>query len=109
MIKTLYAWAFLIIAVILEIIGLSTFGFIKDPVISKIILVCFICASYFVFSKSLNSISVGVAYSVWEILGIIGILFVSFAFFEVELSTQEIIGIAVGLVGIICVVLGEKH
>ena len=60
-------------------------------------------------SLALRTIALGVAYSTWEIVGLIGILLISFFFFDPQLTTQQYIGIVCGFVGIICVILGEEH
>ena len=60
-------------------------------------------------SLTLRQIAVGVAYATWEIVGGIGVLLVSFVFFEPQLSTAQYFGIALGFGGIVCIILGEEH
>ena len=104
------AWAMLMAAIALEILGLSLLEVFKErPVFSKVILVLLMNVSYFLMSLTLRQISVGVAYATWEIVGGIGILLVSFVFFAPNLSTSQYLGIIVGFTGIICIILGEEH
>ncbi len=122
-------WFFLILAIVLEVSGVAMLnaiplwlnpfcedgfliimGFSVEPkYISKMVLLVMIIASYYSMSFALRKIALGVAYSVWEIVGMIGILLISFLFFPPDLTIQQYIGIAVGCIGIICVILGEEH
>lgn len=106
------AWVALILAIALEICGLSllkVFETLGNGIIGKILLVIFMAVSYFLMSLTLREIAVGVAYATWEILGGIGVLLISFVFFSPHLSTEQYFGIAFGFIGIICIILGEKH
>lgn len=126
--KRITAWIFLIIAILLEVsaVGLlqgipkilnalniehiSLFNFtLSHTFIAKANLLIMISISYYCMSLALREIALGVAYSIWEIIGLIGILFISFVFFNPSLSTQQYIGIALGFIGVICVILGENH
>lgn len=104
-----FAWVFLIAAIILEVAGVSMLKVIQDPVISKVVMLVFINVSYVLMALALLNIALGVAYSVWEIVGLVGILLISLIFFEPELTMYQYVGISIGFVGIICVILGEKH
>lgn len=104
------AWIMLCLAIALEIVGLSLLQvFEENSTLSKVILLAFMNASYFLMSLALRQIAVGVAYAAWEIIGGIGVLFVSFIFFDPILSTQQYFGVALGFIGIVCIILGEKH
>ncbi|RDU72316.1 SMR drug efflux transporter [Helicobacter aurati] len=123
------AWVFLIIAISLEIGGITLlqiipswlqklgiqesieiYGFhIDTKLLPKINLLCMITLSYYCMSLTLRTIALGVAYSVWEIVGLIGILCISFLFFEPSLTTQQYCGVIIGFIGIICVIMGENH
>lgn len=106
------AWIALIAAIALEICGISllkVFDNAGQGVIGKIVLIILMNASYFLMSLTLREIAVGVAYATWEIVGGIGVLLISFAFFEPHLSTAQYFGIAFGFVGIVCIILGEEH
>ena len=122
------AWIFLLLAISLEVGGVAllqgipalledydingvvVFGFsISNPLLAKFNLIIMISISYYCMSLALRNISLGVAYSTWEIVGLIGVLLISFIFFDPNLSTQQYIGIAVGFIGVICVICGEEH
>lgn len=104
-----FAWGFLIAAIVLEVSGVSMLKVIQDPLLSKIAMLAFINVSYVLMALALLNIALGVAYSVWEIVGLVGILLINFVFFNPELEMYQYIGIGIGFVGIVCVILGEKH
>ena len=107
-----WAWAMLIVAIALEIGGLSILKALDNAgqgTIGKVALIVLMNISYFLMSLTLRQIAVGVAYATWEIVGGIGVLLVSFVFFEPQLSTAQYFGIALGFGGIICIILGEEH
>ncbi len=106
------AWAMLIAAIALEICGLSILKALDNAgqgTIGKVALVILMNLSYFLMSLTLRQIAVGVAYATWEIVGGIGVLLVSFVFFEPHLSTAQYFGITLGFSGIVCIILGEEH
>ncbi len=107
-----WAWAMLILAIALEICGLSILKALDNAgqgALGKVALVVLMNISYFLMSLTLRQIAVGVAYATWEIVGGIGVLLVSFVFFDPHLSTAQYFGIALGFSGIICIILGEEH
>ena len=104
------AWIMLFVAIGLEICGLSLLKvFEANPILGKVILIALMNLSYFLMSLTLRRIAVGVAYATWEIIGGIGVLLVSFVFFDPNLSREQYFGIVIGFVGIICIILGEEH
>ncbi|MGX2971370.1 DMT family transporter [Helicobacter sp. T3_23-1059] len=104
------AWIMLFAAIGLEICGLSLLKvFEANPILGKVILIALMNLSYFLMSLTLRQIAVGVAYATWEIIGGIGVLLVSFVFFDPVLTTEQYFGIVIGFVGIICIILGEEH
>ncbi|WP_233201314.1 SMR family transporter [Chromobacterium alticapitis] len=65
--------------------------------------------SYYLLSLALRAISVGVAYAVWEGLGLVGLTLVSVWLFGEKLVPQELAGLGLALLGLACVTLGETH
>lgn len=107
-----WAWAMLMFAIALEICGLSILKALDNAgysTLGKVALIVLMNVSYFLMSLTLRQIAVGVAYATWEIVGGIGVLLVSFVFFDPHLSTAQYFGIALGFSGIICIILGEEH
>lgn len=107
-----WAWAMLMFAIALEICGLSILKALDNAghgTLGKVALIVLMNISYFLMSLTLRQIAVGVAYATWEIVGGIGVLLVSFVFFDPHLSTAQYFGIALGFSGIVCIILGEEH
>jgi spermidine export protein MdtJ len=74
-----------------------------------IVMYVLIAVSYYFLSIAAKKISIGVAYAVWEGLGISLITVVSIVLFDSDLNTQELLGLMLAVIGIVCVTLGESH
>ncbi|MBM0636697.1 EamA family transporter [Campylobacter sp. VicNov18] len=100
------AWLFLIAAIAFEVLGTS-FLKIENQILGYIFMTLFIAFSYFFMGKAIKKIQVGIAYAIWELLGIIFILLISFIVFKESLSLMQIIGITLAIIGIIMINIGE--
>ncbi|WP_346435139.1 SMR family transporter [Helicobacter sp. 10-6591] len=105
----LLAWISLLVAICFEVSGVSILKIISNPLYAKLSMIFFVNLSYIFMALALRDIALGVAYSVWEIVGLLGVLGISFLFFTPHLSTQQYLGILIGFVGVICIVAGEEH
>lgn len=103
----LIAWAFLLIAIALEVTSASLLEYSQNALYGRVAVFFLISFSYFFMSLTLREIPLGIAYAIWEVVGLIGVLAVSFVIFKPQLSTQQYLGIALGFLGVICVTLGE--
>ena len=74
-----------------------------------LVLYALIALSYFFLSKAVKTISIGVAYAIWEGSGIALITLVSAVVFQQILTIRELTGIAMALTGILMVNAGEAH
>ncbi|MBZ7943307.1 multidrug efflux SMR transporter [Campylobacter sp. RM13744] len=100
------AWFFLICAIVFEVLGTS-FLKMENIVLGYFFMAVFIGFSYFFLSKAIKKIQVGIAYAVWELLGVIFILLVSFIIFKEILTLTQILGIVCAIAGIILINIGE--
>ncbi|EAJ8838187.1 EamA family transporter [Campylobacter coli] len=100
------AWFFLISAIVFEVLGTS-FLKMENQILGYIFMALFIAFSYFFMGKAIKKIQVGIAYAVWELLGIILILLVSFILFKENLTSTQMLGIALSIIGIILINIGE--
>lgn len=100
------AWFFLISAIVFEVLGTS-FLKMNNPILVYSFMAIFIAFSYFFMGKAIKKIQVGIAYAVWELLGIILILLVSFILFKESLTSTQMLGIALSIIGIILINIGE--
>ncbi|WP_421255540.1 MULTISPECIES: DMT family transporter [unclassified Aeromonas] len=65
--------------------------------------------SYWLLAKAAKTISIGIAFALWEGLGITLITIVSVMFLGYDVTVQELIGLALAIVGIVMVTMGETH
>ncbi|PSV40340.1 SMR family transporter [Photobacterium sp. GB-36] len=102
---------FLLLAIAAEVAGTSTMSLISSEGGNwgYWVMYSLICISYFFLSLAAKKIAIGVAYAVWEGLGIALITMVSVFVLDAQLNTQELIGLAMATVGIVLVTLGESH
>ena len=105
------AWNFLLLAIVFEVAGTSSMNFAGKygSVWGFVIMYLFIAISYFFLSKAVKRIAIGVAYATSEGLGIALIAVVSFFIFGDELSWVQVSGIALAIIGIILITIGEVH
>lgn len=109
--KTYWAWFALFIAIVAEVTGTS---FMAESArhggyTGFAIMAVALALSYYFLALSVRRISVGVAYAIWEGLGLTLLTVVGVLIFKDVLSIQELIGLVLALIGIICVALGEEH
>ena len=108
----LLARLFLTGAILTEVAGTSTMALIPESEagwLNYLPMWLLIAFSYLLLAKAAKTISIGIAFALWEGLGIALITAVSVLFLGYELSVQEWIGLALAIVGIVMVTLGETH
>lgn len=107
----MFAWSFLMLAIIAEVVGTSFMTFaVRDGGYSGyIIMALALAVSYYFLALSIRKIGVGVAYAIWEGIGLILLTVVGVYIFKDDLSFQELVGLAIAVIGITCVTLGEEH
>ena len=108
----LLARLFLTGAILTEVAGTSTMALIPENEagwLNYLPMWLLIALSYLLLAKAAKTISIGIAFALWEGLGIALITAVSVLFLGYELSVQEWIGLALAIVGIVMVTLGETH
>ena len=108
----LLARLFLTGAILTEVAGTSSMALIpksESGWIHYLPMWLLIAFSYLLLAKAAKTISIGIAFALWEGLGIALITAVSVLFLGYELSVQEWIGLALAIVGIVMVTLGETH
>lgn len=105
------AWLFLLAAIFFEVLGTSfmTSAARNGGNIGYIIMGAALAASYYFLALSIRSIGVGIAYAIWEGLGVTLLTLVGYFVFLENISIQEFIGLGIAIIGIVCVALGEEH
>ncbi|QUJ67560.1 QacE family quaternary ammonium compound efflux SMR transporter [Photobacterium sp. GJ3] len=102
---------FLLLAITSEVAGTSTMNLIgeENSLWGYGVMYLLITVSYYFLSLAAKKIAIGVAYAVWEGLGIALITLVSLFVFDADLSLQELLGLGLAVVGIVMVTLGESQ
>ncbi|OQS24484.1 SMR family transporter [Chromobacterium violaceum] len=105
------AWLVLLTAIVCEIVGTSFMAVAarSGGYLGYVWMSLALALSYYLLSLALRAISVGVAYAVWEGLGLVGLTAVSVLLFGEKLVPQEIVGLGLALLGLVCVTMGETH
>ena len=105
------AWLYLALAVASEVCGLAvmkicvSMGHIEGLAILYVL----VALSYVFLAKAVRSISIGVAYAIWEGSGIALITLVSALVFQQFLTLREMLGLSMVVVGIWMIHAGESH
>lgn len=107
----LISWVFLILAIIAEVIGTSFMALAARDggLFGYVIMALALAVSYYFLALSIRQIGVGVAYAIWEGIGLVLLTIVGVYFFKETLSARELLGITLAILGISCVTLGEEH
>ena len=98
-----FAWLYLVLAIVSEVIGLTVMKamVLRGYVAGYVVLYLLIALSYIFLSKAVKTISIGVAYAVWEGSGI------ALMVFQNVLTIREWFGLAMAVTGILMVNAGE--
>lgn len=104
-------WLYLLLAISAEIIGTlsmkhaSTTGEFSGYLSMYIMISC----SYFLLSKAVQKIDLGVAYALWEGTGLLLITFFSVMLFDEPISMLKAVGLVILLSGIMLVKSGTSQ
>jgi spermidine export protein MdtJ len=103
------AWLYLALAIASEVLGLTIMKW--TPVIGQMVgltaLYSLLALSYFFLSIAVQSIPVGIAYTVWEAAGVASLTILSWLLFEQPLSSAKFTGLMLALFGIVLIRWGE--
>lgn len=102
------SWLFLIAAILMEVIGTSFLKMDINIFISHISMIIFIALAYYFMGLAIKNIQVGIAYAIWELLGSVLIICMSYFIFKEELTLSQFIGIVLAIIGIALINIGER-
>ncbi|MBY6185797.1 multidrug efflux SMR transporter [Marinobacter hydrocarbonoclasticus] len=101
-------WSFLILAIITEVAGTSLMSLMEqDSWLKYSALYAFIGTSYYFLAKAAKRIPIGIAYALWEGLGISLIALVGILWLGQVPSPLSAFGLVLAVIGIVMVTLGE--
>ena len=103
-------WMLLALAIALEITGtlLMKWSSVSGHQSGYLLMLVLIALSYIALSVSIKKIALGVAYAMWEGVGILFITLFSVLLFEELLSVTKIAGLATLVVGIALIKSGTR-
>ena len=105
----LLAWIFLILAILTEVSGVSVMNLLSQDGGATGYLVMYACIalSYVFLGFAVKRIAVGVAFAMWEGVGIVLITAISLLVFKSALSPQVLVGLGLAVVGIAMINAGD--
>lgn len=101
-------WLFLLMAIVTEVIGTLCMKYASDTgnIHGHIIMYFMITLSYILLSISIKRVALGVAYALWEGIGVVLITLSSVMLFGEDVSLLKAIGLATLLTGIVLIKSG---
>ena len=100
-----YAYIFLFIAIIFELISTSTlkdtYGFTR--LYPSLIVIVALCICLYLISHSMQFIPVGIVYASWAGLGIVGITIIAIIKYKQVPNIPTILGLALIVIGVVIV------
>ncbi|AGB82769.1 cation/cationic drug transporter [Serratia sp. FGI94] len=103
-------WLFLGLAIATEIIGTLSMKYasVSGGVMGHMVMYVMITASYILLSVAIKRVALGVAYALWEGIGILFITLFSVLWFDEPVSMLKLLGLATLIVGIMLVKSGTR-
>lgn len=103
-------WILLILAIVAEITGTLSMKWasVNDSQTGFILMLAMIALSYIFLSFAVKKISLGVAYAMWEGIGILFITLFSVFLFDEQLPVLKVIGLATLVLGIVLIKSGTR-
>lgn len=104
------SWIYLFTAIGFEVVGTTSMKFTHAlyPVAGLLLMYVTIGLSYYFLSLAIKHVPVGVAYALWEGIGIVLITLVSAAWLGEDLTLEKALGLAVMIAGILLVKSGTR-
>lgn len=108
--KNMFYWILLALAIIAEITGTLSMKWasVSDDNTGFILMLVMISLSYIFLSFAVKKIALGVAYALWEGIGILLITLFSVLLFDETLSTMKIAGLTTLVAGIVLIKSGTR-
>ncbi|EUM08437.1 spermidine export protein mdtJ [Enterobacter sp. BIDMC 30] len=108
--KNMFYWILLALAIVAEITGTLSMKWasVSDGNAGFILMLVMISLSYIFLSFAVKKIALGVAYALWEGIGILLITLFSVLLFDETLSTMKIAGLTTLVAGIVLIKSGTR-
>ena len=107
----MFYWFLLFIAVFTEVMGTISIKYAGEyaGLIHYFILFSLIGLSYYFFSKAIQGIPLGLAYAVWEGVGLIMMLILGYFLFDEIIHKQKLLACGIVVVGMVMLNLGRAN
>ncbi|TFZ48461.1 multidrug efflux SMR transporter [Serratia proteamaculans] len=102
-------WIMLLLAILFEVMGTLFIKYAQLYQCDKLHLITLIaiCIAYFFFAKAIRTIPLGIAYALWEGIGIVLIVSLSYLLFHESVSPlNKLLGFLFIICGIACLKFG---
>ncbi len=108
--KNMFYWILLALAIVAEITGTLSMKWasVSDGSTGFILMLVMITLSYIFLSFAVKKIALGVAYALWEGVGILLITLFSVMLFDETLTTMKIAGLTTLVAGIVLIKSGTR-
>lgn len=108
--KNMFYWILLALAIVAEITGTLSMKWasVSDGSTGFILMLVMITLSYIFLSFAVKKIALGVAYALWEGIGILLIALFSVMLFDETLTTMKIAGLTTLVAGIVLIKSGTR-
>lgn len=103
-------WIFLTSAIVTEVIGTLSMKYssVSGDMTGLLVMYFMIASSYILLAMAVKKVALGVAYALWEGIGVIFITAFSVLLFNESLPPMKLIGLALLIVGIALIKSGTK-
>lgn len=103
-------WLCLFLAILSEVIGTLSMKYasVTGSPWGHILMYFMITCSYFLLSKAIQKIALGIAYALWEGIGVLFITTFSVIWFDESITVLKVAGLATLLLGILLLKSGTK-
>nr|WP_152219109.1 multidrug efflux SMR transporter [Pseudomonas sp. SCB32] len=104
------SWIYLFAAIGFEVVGTTSMKLTHAlyPVAGLLLMYLMVGLSYYFLSLAIKHVPVGVAYALWEGIGIVLISLVSAAWLGEDLTLEKALGLVVMIAGILLVKSGTR-
>lgn len=104
------SWIYLFIAITAEVIGTASMKFAatEHPILGHGLMYAMIGLSYFFLALAVKRVPVGVAYALWEGIGIVFITLISVTWLGESLGLLKAAGLGVMIAGILLIKAGTR-
>lgn len=107
----MYHSMMLLFAIVAEVAGTISMRYSAEnnPISGTIAMIVLIGLSYLLLSKAIQKIPLGVAYAIWEGVGILLITVISNYLFDEYITPAKVFGVALIVAGLIFINADEGH